>query len=242
MLLARSLAAIFLQTAPPPPPDAPPTPAPAPTTPADPAALPPFSPPPATTPASPPTSVVTPAAEPAPSAPAPILGPKFDEAYVDRINRNYRGFGLGFDQGLWGHGFGQTLKILIPFGKRVGQFFGLRLRGIAVYDVTNNPLDTAFAGGLELFGRSPVYLGLVRIYGGGGLWAGGRPFRPASDSSRGFGVAGGGHFGVEFVLTSRVGMTIELGGKSPVHALGLDAGATVTGGMMVYLGNLRGRG
>lgn len=179
---------------------------------------------------------------PAERAPAPVLGPRFDDAHVDRINRNLRGFGFGFDQGLWGQAMGQTLKIVIPFGKRVGQFLGARLRGMSAFDVRRDGLDPVFGGGLELFGRSPVYLGLVRIYGGGGVWVGGRPGKPAGDATRAYGVTGGGHFGVEFILSSRTTMTFELGGKGPTHALLLDAGATATAGVMVYLGNLRRRG
>jgi len=181
-------------------------------------------------------------AAPSGRAPAPVLGPKFTDAYIDRINRNFRGIGIGFDQGLWGRGFGQTLKLTIPFGKRVGQFFGMRLRGMSVFDPSNVGVDSLFGGGIELFGRSPVYLGLLRVYGGGGVWAGGRPFKPASDATRGWGVGGGGHFGIEFVLAPRMGMTFEVGGRSSIHALGLDAGATATAGVVFYLGNLRGRG
>ena len=179
---------------------------------------------------------------PSSRAPAPVLGPKITDAYVDRINRNFRGVGIGFDQGLWGRGFGQTLKLTIPFGKRVGQFFGMRLRGMSVFDPSNVGVDPLFGGGIELFGRSPVYLGLLRVHGGGGVWAGGRPFKPASDATRGWGVSGSGYFGIEFVLAPRVGMTFEVGGKGSIHALGLDAGATATAGVVFYLGNLRGRG
>lgn len=212
----------------------------------------PASPAPPVAPAAPsapvPSVTATSTPDPAPTSarglpgPAPILGPRFfDERYIDRINRNLRGVGVGFDQGLWGSGFGQSLKVSIPFGKRVGQFFGLRVRGLAVYG-PGQGLDPVFGGGLEIFGRTPVFLGLLRAYGGGGAWATTRPLIPEGDTTARSGIGGGGHFGLEIVISPRTTFTFEIGGQSPTHARGLDGGASVTGGIMLYLGNLGGRG
>jgi hypothetical protein len=99
--------------------------------------------------------------------------------------------------------------------------------------------DPVFNSGLELFGRSPVLLGLLRVYGGGGAWVGAR-LRP-SDVGRTWRVGGGGHFGVEFAISSRASLQFELGGQAPGHALGYDAGASVMGGVMVYTGRAKPR-
>ncbi len=188
-----------------------------------------------------PAPAPAPAAAPASSrAPAPVLGPRFDDAHIDRVNRNLRGVGIAFDQGLWGSGFGQSLKLSLPFGKRVGQFFGVRLRALAVYGL--HDFDPIYGGGAEIFGRTPVFLGLLRAYGGGGVWAGRRPFMPEGDTSKSWGLGGGGHFGFEIVISPRTAFTLEVGGQSPMHALGLDAGASVMGGIALYLGNIANRG
>ena len=171
-----------------------------------------------------------------------VLGQRLDAIWLERINRNMRGVGFGFDQGLWGHTMGQTLKLSIPFGKRIGQFGGIRLRGMMAHDVWGQTSDGAYGGGIELFGRTPVFLGLLRVYGGGGVWAGGRPFRPNGDTTRVWAVGGGGHFGVEFVLTPRMTITFEVGGQSGIHARRIDAGPSVMAGFMMWFGNMRGRG
>jgi len=169
----------------------------------------------------------------------PVLGQLATPAQLDRINRIWRGVGVGFDMGFWGQAhFAQSLKVDIPFGWRVGQFFGVRVRGVMVYSDADAGLDSVrdpvFDSGRELFGRSPVLLGLLRVYGGGGAWVGAR-LHP-TNVGRTWKVGGGGHFGVEFALASRASLQIEIGGQAPGHALGYDAGASVMAGVMVYLG------
>lgn len=167
------------------------------------------------------------------------VAPVADRAYSLRVNRRARGFGIGFAQGLWGEGFGQSLRLEIPFGRRVGQFFGTRVQGTIVH-VRSELADggerwdaTAF-GGLELFGRSPVMGGIVRIYGGGGIFVGGRPY-PTSEGAR-YGIAGGGHMGIEAFASPLMAFNIEVGGQGPTHGLSHDAGASVMGGMTFYFG------
>jgi hypothetical protein len=169
----------------------------------------------------------------------PVLGLLPTPARIDRVNRIWRGVGIGLDMGFWGQShYAQSLKIDIPFGWRIGQFFGMRVRGIMVYSDRDAGLDTVadpvFDGGLELFGRSPVWLGLLRVYGGGGAWVGVR-LNP-SDVGRTWNVGGGGHFGVEFALAPRASLQVEIGGQAPGHALGYDAGASVMAGVMIYTG------
>lgn len=168
--------------------------------------------------------------DPAPVAPVP------DAAYSEKVNRAARGVGVGFSQGLWGSGFGQRLHLDIPFGRRVGQFFGLRVQGTFVHPKRGGYDPVAF-GGLELFGRSPVMGGIARIYGGGGIFAGGRPL-PTAEGRR-YGLAGGGHMGIEVFASPRMSFSVEVGGQGPVHALALDAGGSVMGGFNFYFGRMR---
>jgi hypothetical protein len=165
------------------------------------------------------------------AAPEPVV-PEIDAAYVTRVNRNLRGLGLGYDNGLWGGDFAQGVKIDVPFGPRLGQFVGARLRGVMTHpsSVEDGPIGMA---GLELFGRGPVMAGLVRVYGGGGAWYGG-----TLGSSEEPALAFGGHYGLEALLTPRMTFAIEIGGQSPVDGGGRSAGASVMGGATFYLGGL----
>jgi hypothetical protein len=165
--------------------------------------------------------------------PEPVA-PVLDAAWSRDVNRRARGLGLGMRQGLWGRSFAQALHLDVPFGRRVGQFFGLRLQGIIVHAGEGHRYDGVVMGGLELFGRSPVMGGVVRLYGGGGVWAGGR-IAPTSEG-RTWGVAGGGHLGIEAFAAPSLAFAVEIGGQSPVHALGYDGGPSVMGGIHVYFG------
>jgi hypothetical protein len=179
-----------------------------------------------------PLLLLAPSSDPAPVAPMP------DAAYADRVNRAARGVGVGLHQGLWGSGFGQRLHVDLPFGRRVGQFWGLRVQGTFVHpDRHFDRWDPVAFGGLEMFGRSPVMAGIVRVYGGGGVFAGGRPL-PTSEGRR-WGISGGGHMGIEVFSMPRMSFSVEVGGQGPVHALNLDAGASVMGGVNFYLGRMK---
>jgi hypothetical protein len=162
------------------------------------------------------------------------VAPVLDRDYVVAVNRRARGVGIGFRQGVWGSGFGQALHVDLPFGRRVGQFFGARVTGTVVHGEVDDRYDPVAFGGLELFGRSPVMGGVVRAYGGGGVFAGGR-LHPRIEGAR-YGIAGGGHVGLEAFVGPRVSFSIEVGGQGPVHALGLDAGASVMGGVNLWFG------
>jgi len=97
-----------------------------------------------------------------------------------------------------------------------------------------NRWDPALFGGAEFFGRTPVMAGLLRMYGGGGLFFGGRPL-PTPEGAT-YGLGGGGHFGLEAFLNPRMSFTFEVGGQAPVHGLSHDAGAHVLGGVHFYFG------
>jgi hypothetical protein len=166
----------------------------------------------------------------------PVLGPMPTREYVEGMNRRARGVGLGYDNGLWGQGFMQGLKVDIPFGKRVGQFLGLRVRSMFVH-TTEDAYDPVINSGLELFGRGPVFYGIVRMYGGGGCWIGIRPV--PTDEGGTWAITGGGHVGFELFYVSRSSFTFEFGGQGSGHHLDLDAGASVVAGVALYLGDIR---
>ncbi len=69
---------------------------------------------------------------PTPETVAPVLDP----AYSLKVNRVARGLGFGFNQGVFGDGFGQSLHLDVPLGRKIGQFYGLRLQGTIVHPCT----------------------------------------------------------------------------------------------------------
>lgn len=165
-----------------------------------------------------------------------IVAPTPDADAVRRINGYARGVGIGFQQGVWGKGFGQSLHLDLPFGRRVGQFFGLRLAGTFVHGQVEGRYDPVGFGHVELFGRSPVIGGIVRAYGGGGIRAGGRVHPDLS--GRRYGFTGGGHFGLEVFAAPRVSFNVEVGVQGPVHSKGLDTGGNAMAGVTIWLGDL----
>ena len=158
---------------------------------------------------------------------------------IRRINQRWSGIGIGYDNGLWGGGYGQSLKLSIPFGRKLGRFMGLRVRSVFAHhnDAFNNQFDPVVNLGGELFGRGPVWNGMLRVYGGGGLWAGIRP-NPTSVGSK-VALGGGGHFGLEVMAAPCMSFTFEIGGQAPGHDLGHDGGASAMGGMMFYFGRIK---
>lgn len=161
----------------------------------------------------------------------PPVAPTLDPAFVTEVNSRWRGLGLGYDNGLWGDAFGQGVRADIPFGPKLGQFVGLRLRGVMIHEVADGYAPSAM-GGVELFGRGPVYGGVLRVYGGGGLWYGGSLADPEGAS----GLAGGGHYGIEALLTRSQSFTFEIGGQAGIGGDGPGAGASVMAGTNIYFG------
>jgi hypothetical protein len=163
-----------------------------------------------------------------------------DQDVLD-MNDRLAGVGVGFDMGLWGDRYANGLTVSIPFGKGdLGQHFGVRLRGVLVHDDTGDQFTPVAAGGAELFGRGPVLLGVLRVYGGGGLYYGGIVNSPSVDSTPE--LIGGGHFGVEFAVTKRQTFSFEVGGQGPISPEEFDAGASVMAGWTIYLGKPGRRG
>jgi len=165
----------------------------------------------------------------------PEIGPLATEEWVRETNARWRGVGIGYDNGLWGSRFAQGLKVDVPLGNRLGQFLGVRARGTLVHNDANAQFAPVAMGGLELFGRGPVLLGVLRVYGGGGLYYGGPVGGEAAPAT----LAGGGHYGVEFLVSRRASFSFEVGGQGPLHPQEIDAGASVMAGSTVYLGRSR---
>ena len=68
------------------------------------------------------------------------------------------------------------------------------------------------------------------------MWVGMRPDTSAGGDMAA--VSGGGFFGTEVLVSDHMSFTFEVGGQGPVHALRHDdAGASVMGGFLVYLGS-----
>jgi hypothetical protein len=133
-----------------------------------------------------------------------------------------QGPGIGYDLGLWGQGFGQGLRLKVP----VSRNWGLNLRGIMA--VADDPARWSAGGRLELYGQSPVYLNLIRIYGGGGI----QLFHQFKGDHKGeTRLGGGGQWGFEFFMSPHLGFFIEVGGNGNAH---LVSGATVLSGITIY--------
>lgn len=168
-----------------------------------------------------------------------VAPPPPDLERIAEINRKWRGVGIGLSNGLFGQSFAQGLRVDIPFGRRVGQFAGMRVEGRYVQPPagTPGPYDPLITTGLGFWGRGPVWQGLFRVYGGGEAWVGIRPRTAAGGERVGFG--GGGYVGTEFLVSDRFAFHFEIGGHGPTHRLRKDdAGARAMAGFTVYLGNL----
>ena len=160
----------------------------------------------------------------------------FSDDQIRWINRRWSGVGVGYDNGLWGGKYGQSIKVSIPFGRNLGRFLGMRVRGMLVHHIDDvaDQFAPVVNVGAELFGRSPVWWGVLRVYGGGGLWAGIRP-NPTSSGAR-YRLGGGGFVGLEAFAAPFMAFTFEVGGQAPGHGLGVDAGGSAMGGMIFYFG------
>ncbi len=150
--------------------------------------------------------------------PEPILGPLPTEEYIRDVNAAARRTSIGITNGMWGSAWGSDVHVDVPFGPRVGQFYGARIRAIVV-DTSVNP---AVAPGLELFGRSPVMMGVLRMYGGGGVhvWI---------DTVTGDVLpGGGGHMGFEGFVSPNMAFLMEIGGQGS-DLVGIGGASFLTG-------------
>jgi hypothetical protein len=139
------------------------------------------------------------------------------------------GVSFGVEEGGWTGLFGSGLRIHVP----IIRYFGFTLRGAWISN-GSNPVGTptGYVGGrLDLVGRSPVFLNLLRLYGGGGVdlfSAAG----PGIDHTARWG--GGGHFGFEFFLNKYSSFYLEVGGRGAFSDGSMPGGQTIVAGMNLY--------
>jgi hypothetical protein len=141
-----------------------------------------------------------------------------------------QGVGLSYDNGAYGQFWEQSLKFALP----ITPFFVVNIRPMLLMQITGTgaPQGSIGVGGrVELIGRTPVFLNLIRIYGGGG----GGPFVDVAGPQKGQVTAeGGGEFGFEFFLQPHFSFYSEIGGNGCGVGTGLCSGATVVAGLTWY--------
>jgi hypothetical protein len=167
-----------------------------------------------------------PASAPAPSAVsgAPSAGEQADVAQPPKGSLG-KSVGLAFDNGLFGTSYEQGVRLRIP----VLRHFALNLRGISTLGSIAGNETWRLGGRLEVIGHTPVYLNLVRIYGGGGPEVTTRLHGTSSEDKTL--ISGGGQVGFEFFAGRSVSFFAEIGGHGGDEATG---GGTVLAGVMLY--------
>ncbi len=193
--------------------------------------------------APPPVVVVVPAPPPPPTPPLPPLPPVAPEPPVPPVppvppppmitpavqltvpwsGPTGQGISIGLEEGGWAGVYGSGLRVHIPFVP----FFGVTARGLFTNGASSS--NAEFGGRLDLVGRSPVFLNLVRLYGGGGV----EVFSEMESGLRTPHLSGGGQFGFEFFLQRWMSFYLEVGGHGQVDA-NLPGGETVVAGMNLY--------
>lgn len=188
------------------------------------------APPPADDSAPPPPPTATSPASPAPP-PVPFE-PVSDDDGLLRLQIPWtepsgQGLALGYDNGAWGGEWSQGVRVLVPLGAH----FGVDVRGLMVLASAGAQDAQVHLGGrLELIGRSPVLLNVLRLYGGGGV----QLFAPVGEApSHAATMGGGGHFGFEFFMMPSMSWILEVGGQSGV-ADGVGGGASIVAGLQLY--------
>ena len=135
-----------------------------------------------------------------------------------------RGVSLGFDNGLFGRAYEQGVRLRVP----ILEHFDLALRGVSAFGDREGELGWYAGGRAEIIGHSPVYLNLVRVYGGGGPEVTTRLQGSGGDKTL---IGGGGEFGFEFFVSPRISFFAEIGGRAGDD---LTGGGTAIAGMMLY--------
>ncbi len=138
--------------------------------------------------------------------------------------RTGRGVGFGMDNGMFGRAFEQGVRVRLP----ILDFMAVNLRGISTLAALENKTRWELGGRVEVIGHTPVYLNLVRLYGGGGPEIAMHTLGPGEKKAR---FGGGGHFGFEFFLKPTMSFFTEIGGHAGNDQTG---GGTVLAGMMFY--------
>jgi hypothetical protein len=160
-----------------------------------------------------------------PASPSPgseARAERWDQANLLALpwpERSGQGVGLGYQLGSWAGNFTQELRVRIPFGQAA-----LHVGGIYLLDEPGNTHN--LGGRLTLTSGTPVYLNLVRIYGGGGVDMLSAVNKEGSPLMWG----GGGFFGFEFFMNHRESFFIEIGGRGGKKY----SGATIMAGINLF--------
>ena len=166
----------------------------------------------------------TPAPAPAPAPAAVAVAAEAPAVVAPSTQTTGRGVGFGFENGLFGRAFEQGVRIRFP----IARYFAFNLRGISTLGATEPDPRWELGGRVELIGHSPIFLNLVRLYGGGGPEIAARVSGPGEKEAA---LGGGGHFGFEFFLNPHMSFFTEIGGHAGNE---VTAGGTVLAGMMLY--------
>lgn len=171
-------------------------------------------------------------------------GPKYTDEYINAVNLKAEGFGIGYEVGYLAPSVSFGMKCLAPIGDTWGLEFRVSMpQGYMQFDY-----DPCVNFAVGYFKRTPVFMGLFRVYFGGWFHMGYRirviedeknpnAKEPMMDEkNKRIGFAGGGKVGVEFFVSENKAYFIEVGGQGPGHALQYDAGGLVMTGATFYFG------
>ena len=134
--------------------------------------------------------------------------------------------GIGLEEASAGANWIQGIRVDVPLGRFAA--LGVRAWGLLHSD---DPRTTDFGGRLDFIGRGPVFLNLVRLYGGGGPQIFTEVRGPGGGKTQ---IGGGGQFGFEFFMAASISLYLEVGGQSG----GVDnfgGGAFTAAGIHIYL-------
>ena len=136
------------------------------------------------------------------------------------------GMAAGVQLGLVGAQFGQRVHVVVPLGENYA------LRPAYVQTMASGATFLLNGGGrLDLIGRTPILMELLRVYGIGGIQAD-YPFSPLGSGigSLDYGISGA--FGSEFFITPKFSYFFEIGGGGGFAKAGPFGSAI--GGMNSY--------
>ncbi len=172
--------------------------------------------------------------------------PEYTKEYVNKVNRIAESFGLGYEIGYWAPSVAIGINALVP----VGDTWGMEFRFFSPQGYMSVPYkkgyDPTLSFSIGYFKRTPVFMGLIRVYFGGYMSVGYRirdvepnihAKEPIMDKkNERIGFAGGGKLGIEFFVSEKKAYFIEVGGQGPTHAYQYDAGGMVMAGAHIYFG------
>lgn len=138
-----------------------------------------------------------------------------------------QGVAIGVDNAMWAGKYAHSARVRVPLGVH----WAIVLRPVLVHGIDLEPyrIDGLFRA--EIAGGSAVYFNVLRVYGGGGPHVG---TQLTGVDTRELIVGVGGHVGIETFFAPRSSFYFEIGASGDSADTFTD-GATVAGGMMLYL-------